>query len=108
MYTCAALFVPVYEIIISVCRYADRQALNWLLRSVTQPTCLHDLMWHLSQALSPDTAHTGSGPQVSLPANPPLLRIRTAHWMASLAGPGGGCRGECVAVSGISRWPCGW
>lgn len=27
------------------------QALNWLLRSVTQPTCLHDLLWCFVAAL---------------------------------------------------------
>ncbi|RXG67212.1 Transmembrane protein [Armadillidium vulgare] len=29
------------------------QALNWLLQSVTQPTCLHDLLWCFVMALSP-------------------------------------------------------
>ena len=29
------------------------QALNWLLRSVTQLTCLHDLLWHFVAALAP-------------------------------------------------------
>ncbi|XP_063604995.1 E3 ubiquitin-protein ligase MYCBP2-like, partial [Penaeus indicus] len=29
------------------------QALNWLLRSVTQPTCLHDLLWCFVAALTP-------------------------------------------------------
>lgn len=38
------------------CHLWCRQALNWLLRSVTQPTCLHDLLWHFIQALSPDLA----------------------------------------------------
>ena len=29
------------------------QALNWLLRSVTQPACLHDLLWWFVTALTP-------------------------------------------------------
>lgn len=29
------------------------QALNWLLRSVTQPTSLHDLLWWFVAALTP-------------------------------------------------------
>ncbi|XP_076065953.1 MYC binding protein highwire isoform X3 [Oratosquilla oratoria] len=29
------------------------QAFNWLLRSVTQPTCLHDLLWCFVAALTP-------------------------------------------------------
>ncbi|XP_064119634.1 E3 ubiquitin-protein ligase MYCBP2-like isoform X5 [Macrobrachium nipponense] len=31
------------------------QALNWLLRSVTQPTCLHDLLWCFVAALTPSS-----------------------------------------------------
>ena len=33
------------------------QALNWLLRSVTQPTCLHDLLWCFVAALTPANPH---------------------------------------------------
>lgn len=40
------------------------QALNWLLRSVTQPTCLHDLLWCFVAALTP------TGPQQGTPAAP--------------------------------------
>nr|XP_022909947.1 E3 ubiquitin-protein ligase MYCBP2 isoform X2 [Onthophagus taurus] len=29
----------------AMCRVYAMQALNWLLRSVTQPVCLHDLLW---------------------------------------------------------------
>lgn len=29
------------------------QALNWLLKSVTQPICLHDLLWWFVTSLSP-------------------------------------------------------
>ena len=29
------------------------QALNWLLRSVTQPICLHDLLWWFVASLTP-------------------------------------------------------
>lgn len=29
------------------------QALNWLLRSVTQPVCLHDLLWWFVTSLTP-------------------------------------------------------
>lgn len=29
------------------------QALNWLLRSVTQPVCLHDLLWWFVASLTP-------------------------------------------------------
>ncbi|XP_071483043.1 E3 ubiquitin-protein ligase MYCBP2-like [Diadema antillarum] len=35
------------------CRVYSMQALNWLLRSVTQLTCLHDLLWHFVAALTP-------------------------------------------------------
>lgn len=28
------------------------QALNWLLKSVTQPICLHDLLWWFVTSLS--------------------------------------------------------
>lgn len=29
------------------------QALNWLLRCVTQPVCLHDLLWWFVTSLTP-------------------------------------------------------
>ena len=29
------------------------QAFNWLVRSVTQPTCLHDLLWFFVASLAP-------------------------------------------------------
>ncbi|XP_033631426.1 E3 ubiquitin-protein ligase MYCBP2-like isoform X2 [Asterias rubens] len=35
------------------CRVYALQALNWLLRSVTQLTSLHDLLWHYVGALTP-------------------------------------------------------
>ncbi|KAK5642393.1 hypothetical protein RI129_008560 [Pyrocoelia pectoralis] len=37
----------------AMCRVYAMQALNWLLRSVTQPVCLHDLLWWLVTSLSP-------------------------------------------------------
>lgn len=35
------------------CRVYAMQAFNWLLRSVTQPICLHDLLWWFVTALTP-------------------------------------------------------
>lgn len=44
----------------AACRVYAMQALNWLLRSVTQPICLHDLLWwfvsSLTPVISPDTS----------------------------------------------------
>ncbi|XP_076385847.1 MYC binding protein highwire isoform X12 [Megachile rotundata] len=37
----------------AACRVYAMQALNWLLRSVTQPICLHDLLWWFAASLSP-------------------------------------------------------
>lgn len=37
---------------IATCRIYSLQALNWLIRSVTQPVCLHDLMWWFVASLS--------------------------------------------------------
>lgn len=37
----------------ATCRIYSMQAFNWLLRNVTQPSCLHDLLWCLVAALSP-------------------------------------------------------
>lgn len=37
-------------------RVYGMQALNWLLRSVTQPTCLHDLLWCFVSAMTPHQA----------------------------------------------------
>lgn len=36
-----------------MCRVYAMQSLNWLLRSVTQPVCLHDLLWWFVTSLSP-------------------------------------------------------
>ncbi|XP_055913946.1 E3 ubiquitin-protein ligase highwire isoform X3 [Eupeodes corollae] len=38
---------------IATCRIYSLQALNWLIRSVTQSVCLHDLMWWFVASLSP-------------------------------------------------------
>ena len=35
----------------AACRSFAMQALNWLLRSVSQPACLHDLLWCFAAAL---------------------------------------------------------
>uniref|UniRef100_A0ABM0LXG7 Probable E3 ubiquitin-protein ligase MYCBP2 n=1 Tax=Saccoglossus kowalevskii TaxID=10224 RepID=A0ABM0LXG7_SACKO len=37
----------------AACRVHAMQALNWLLRNVTQATCLHDLLWHFVSSLMP-------------------------------------------------------
>ncbi|KAJ8027887.1 E3 ubiquitin-protein ligase MYCBP2 [Holothuria leucospilota] len=37
----------------AACKIHALQGLNWLLRSVTQPVCIHDLLWHFVGALSP-------------------------------------------------------
>eukprot|EP00058_Branchiostoma_floridae_P002865 XP_002588353.1 hypothetical protein BRAFLDRAFT_81492 [Branchiostoma floridae] len=37
----------------AACRVHAMEALNWLLRSVTQPTCLHDLLWFFVASLTP-------------------------------------------------------
>lgn len=38
---------------IATCRIYSLQALNWLMRSVTQTSCLHDLMWWFVSSLKP-------------------------------------------------------
>ncbi|XP_077518796.1 MYC binding protein highwire isoform X2 [Amblyomma americanum] len=40
----------------ATCRIYSMQAFNWLLRNVTHPTCLHDLLWCLVAAMSPPAA----------------------------------------------------
>lgn len=37
----------------AMCRVYAMQALNWLLRYVTQPVCLHDLLWWFVTSLTP-------------------------------------------------------
>ncbi|XP_058807986.1 E3 ubiquitin-protein ligase MYCBP2-like [Phymastichus coffea] len=37
----------------AACRVYAMQALNWLLRTVTQPICLHDLLWWFVNSLTP-------------------------------------------------------
>lgn len=38
---------------VSTCRIYSLQSLNWLMRSVTQTSCLHDLMWWFVTSLKP-------------------------------------------------------
>ena len=40
----------------AACRTYAMQALNWLLRSVSQPACLHDLLWCFVSALESNTS----------------------------------------------------
>ncbi|CAB3381481.1 Hypothetical predicted protein [Cloeon dipterum] len=44
----------------AACRVYAMQALTWLLRSVTQPTCLHDLLWWFVAALTPASEYSGA------------------------------------------------
>ncbi|XP_026474963.1 E3 ubiquitin-protein ligase highwire-like [Ctenocephalides felis] len=37
----------------ATCRIYALQAMNWLLRSVSQPSCLHDLLWWFVYSLNP-------------------------------------------------------
>lgn len=37
----------------ATCRVYGMQALDWLLHTVTQTTCLHDLLWWFVAALTP-------------------------------------------------------
>ncbi|XP_039231733.1 E3 ubiquitin-protein ligase highwire isoform X2 [Drosophila yakuba] len=55
---------------IAACRIYALQALNWLLRSVTQGVCLHDLMWWFVSSLNPTGGHQpeGRGDEASEPA----------------------------------------
>lgn len=48
---------------VATCRIYALQALNWLMRSVTHPTCLHDLMWWFITSLNPTSVSDG-GEQV--------------------------------------------
>ncbi|KAJ8975748.1 hypothetical protein NQ317_015370 [Molorchus minor] len=42
----------------ATCRVYAMQALNWLLLSVTQPICLHDLLWWFVTSLTPVEVET--------------------------------------------------
>ncbi|KAH0817635.1 hypothetical protein GEV33_005156 [Tenebrio molitor] len=42
----------------AMCRVYAMQALNWLLKSVTQPICLHDLLWWFVTSLTPAEVET--------------------------------------------------
>lgn len=37
----------------AACRVYAMQALNWFLKTVTQPICLHDLLWWFVASLTP-------------------------------------------------------
>ncbi|XP_043660407.1 E3 ubiquitin-protein ligase highwire [Drosophila teissieri] len=55
---------------IAACRIYALQALNWLLRGVTQGVCLHDLMWWFVSSLNPTGGHQpeARGDEASEPA----------------------------------------
>ncbi len=44
----------------AACRAFAMQALNWLLRSVSQPACLHDLLWCFVAALESNSEENGA------------------------------------------------
>lgn len=44
----------------AACRVYAMQALNWLLRSVTQSICLHDLLWWFVSSLTPVVPSDGA------------------------------------------------
>ncbi|XP_037938854.1 E3 ubiquitin-protein ligase highwire [Teleopsis dalmanni] len=46
---------------IATCRIYSLQALNWLIRSVTQSVCLHDLMWWFVSSLNVSTTEMVDG-----------------------------------------------
>lgn len=43
-----------------MCRVHAMQALNWIIRSVTQPMCLHDLLWWFVTSLTPSETDVDS------------------------------------------------
>ena len=45
----------------AACRSFAMQALNWLLRSVSQPACLHDLLWCFVAALEANSEENAAG-----------------------------------------------
>lgn len=45
----------------AVCRVYAMQAFNWLLRSVTQPVCIHDLLWCLISSLEKGRSSAAGG-----------------------------------------------
>lgn len=57
---CCFCFVNHYNFIRkAMCRVYAMQALNWLLRCVTQPVCLHDLLWWFVTSLTPAESDDG-------------------------------------------------
>lgn len=47
----------------ATCRVYALQALNWLLRMVTQSVCIHDLLWFFVAALSPGEEELEESPE---------------------------------------------
>lgn len=47
---------------VATCRIYSLQALNWLMRSVTQTSCLHDLMWWFVTSLKSSSSSSSSLP----------------------------------------------
>ncbi|GFN82137.1 myc binding protein 2 [Plakobranchus ocellatus] len=45
----------------AMCRVFALQAINWLVRSVVQQVCLHDLLWFFVDSLSPSNDDEGDG-----------------------------------------------
>lgn len=53
------------------------QALNWLLRCVTQPVCLHDLLWWFVTSLTPAESDDGEDePRVAKRADEQVILIK--------------------------------
>ncbi|XP_056648043.1 E3 ubiquitin-protein ligase MYCBP2 isoform X1 [Diorhabda sublineata] len=59
----------------AMCRVYAMQALNWLLRSVTQPICIHDLLWWFVTSLTPVEIETEQEDDNHLPKKDDELEL---------------------------------
>lgn len=69
---------------IATCRIFALQALNWFIRSVTQTTCLHDLMWWFVSSLNPASDDKMSTKFEEQALEHPMTSIKMCDKIASL------------------------
>ncbi len=88
----------------AACRSFALQALNWLIRSVSQPACLHDLLWCFVSALGTNSQGTEA---VSSTAATNVNNIndekKEAPSSVAVAGSAAASNGATAAVAAASN-----
>lgn len=69
---------------VATCRIYSLQALNWLMRTVTQTICLHDLMWWFVTSLTPVSEEMRVEPDGEIALEHPVSTTQLSGHVSSI------------------------